>query len=487
MQAAQNQLRWRTPFVVFGVLLLQILTHLAWLPISTQAGQIAVPWLMSRGMTMFGNMFENRPPATGIILAALFRLLPQIQPLLLVRALNLLLILALTLLVYALAKRLTGSVRTALLAVVLWALWEPVYGNILFYFDTLVGLLLVLAAILGMGTKRTSAIALCGVLLGLATLFKQPAWAAAFLFGLWLVAQRRWRDLAALIGGALVFPLLTVLIIALQGNLSSYLFWNFGRYLVNSPGGQPLTGSILRKFLFTDMLAPAFILRALKQRAEQRQRWLLVGALWLGGIANLLPNFSEIYLMAHLPLLAVMSGVVISELLPDDWRTWFKRADTVQITLVGVALAIAVGWAWIIITPYIPGPLGRARIPAYDEFIPVAERVNAIKQPGDSLYVIPILDGNPQLFEMTDLLPPGSWIMGNNVFMAVPGMRERLLAEWALDPPDIVVDFPDLRPVAGEWIEPLADFVKAHYTLVDQVDDVPFNGDAVIYRVNSGS
>lgn len=470
--------------LVGGVLLVQIITHLAWLPISTQVGQLAGPWLMSRGMTLFDTIFENRPPATGVLLAALYRALPQVEPVLLVRALNLLVILTLTLLVYVLAKRLTGSERAAIFSMLFWALWEPVYGNLLFYFDTIAGLLLMLVALIALDARRTRSIAICGVLLGLATLFKQPAWAAAGMVGLWLLAQRRWRDLFALVGGVLVFPLLAVVIAALQGTLDNYLFWNFGRYLVNSPDNQPLTGGIIRKFLFTNILALPFILVALRQPPNQRWRWLLIAALWLGGVANMLPNFSEIYFMAHLPMLSVMSGTVIALVLPQQWRGWLKQADTTQIALAGIALVIAVGWGWIVITPYAPNPLGRASIPAYDEFKALAARINALKQPGDTLYVVPGLDGNPQLFEMTDMLPPGSLILGNSVFMAVPGMVERLLGEWETNPPDIVVDFPQLRVVAGHWIDPVAEFVQANYTAVEQVDDVMFNGDAIIYRVN---
>lgn len=130
------------------------------------------------------NDLREPPPATGVLLAALYQALPQVEPVLLVRALNLLVILTLTLLVYILAKRLTGSERAALLSVLFWALWEPVYGNQLFYFDTIVGLLLTLVAIIALDAQRMGAIILCGILLGLATLFKQPAWGAAGMFGL---------------------------------------------------------------------------------------------------------------------------------------------------------------------------------------------------------------------------------------------------------------------------------------------------------------
>ncbi len=473
--------------ILIGVLIVQVVTHLAWLPISTQVGQMTIPWLMSRGWTMFGNILENRPPATAAIIALLLRMLPGVEQILLVRALNLIVILAITLLVYRLTERLTGSTLAAALALLFWALCEPVYGNLLFYFDTIVGLQLMVVALIALDARHLWQIALCGLLLGLATLFKQPAWAAVALFGLWLAANRRWHDLIVMVVGALVFPLLTVIVFALQGHLSTYLFWNFGRYLINTPDSSPLSGMTVRKLLLTEVLAPAFVLSALRQ--PDRRRWLLVAVLWLEGGVEMLPNFGEIYVMAHLPLLAVMSGAVLAQLLADAapvgrWREWIQRAATVQLTVAGIALVIAVGWVWVFITPYIPGTLGRAKISAYDEFIPVSQRVNAIKQLGDTLYVLPMLDGNPQIFVQTDMLPPGLWVTSNSVFLAVPGVADQLLAEWAQTPPDIVVDFPDLHAVAGAWVLPLTTFVESHYHAVDQIDDVPFNGDAIIYRLN---
>ena len=71
---------------------------------------------------------------------------------------------------------------------------------------------------------------LCGLLLGGATLFKQPAWVGVILFALWLiVVARRGRQFPAFVLGVLVFPLLTAGIFALQGTLDRYLFWDYSR------------------------------------------------------------------------------------------------------------------------------------------------------------------------------------------------------------------------------------------------------------------
>ena len=154
-------------------------------------------------MTLYVNLIENRPPAIAAFLSLVFRLLPSVEPILIVRMLNLLLVLGLTLLIYAVARRLRQSIYAALFAMLFWALWEPVYGNLLFYFDALVGATLALTVFVWLlpEGRRTTWLApfVCGLLLGGATLFKQPAWAGVILFGIWLIviSARRGRQLPA--------------------------------------------------------------------------------------------------------------------------------------------------------------------------------------------------------------------------------------------------------------------------------------------------
>ncbi len=491
MRPAQNRLSFATSLCLIGILLVQVVTHLAWLSISTQVGQLTIPYLMSQGLPIFGRVIENRPPADAAFLALLFKLLPSIEPIFIVRALNLLLVLGLTLLIYGLARRLTASTLAGICAALFWALWEPVYGNILFYFDALVGAVFALTAFVWLMAEARKpgwlAPLLCGLLLGGATLFKQPAWAGVILFALWLIfVARRGRQLPAFVLGVLVFPLAAILIFAAQGTLDSYLFWNFSRYFSGIPNAQPLTGNIVRKFLLTNVLAFAFLLQI--PRSDQPRQRALVGALWLAGGATLLPNFSEIYVMGHLPLLSVMSGSVIASVIDFEAirapMRWLRRASMTSITLTGLALALAVGWGWTIAVTYVPNPLGRAQIPAYDEFRPVAAQLLALRQPDDTLFVLPMSDGNAQLYELTGMLPPGTFVNSHAVFLNVPSMTETLLAEWSAHPPDLIVDFPDLHAEFAPGVTPLVEFMQTNYHAVEQIDDVPFNGDAIIYRLN---
>ncbi len=228
LQLTHNRLRFAAPLLLVGVLLAQVVTHLGWLTISAHSGQVAIPWMMNQGRTLFGDLLEQHAPATSVI-AALAQRVFNLDPVLVARLLNLLVVLALTLLIFSLARYLAGTLA-GLFAALMWFWWEPVYGNVLFYFDSLVGLLVVLAlgSWLVLAPRKPGWLAplIAGFLLGGATLAKQHAWAAVLVFGLWLLLTER-RRVAAYIAGALILPLATLLIVALQGNLAAYLYWNW--------------------------------------------------------------------------------------------------------------------------------------------------------------------------------------------------------------------------------------------------------------------
>lgn len=481
-QLSQLRFRWAAPLVLVVVLAAQVVTHLAWLPISAHSGQLAIPVMMNDGRTLFGDLLEQHAPATSVLSALAMRL-TSADPILVTRALNLLLILALTLLIYTLANSLAGQ-KAAVLAVLTWFLWEPVYGNILFYFDTLAGTLILLALVVWrtLGERQPGWLAplLCGLLLGGATLAKQHAWGAVILFAAWLILYKRNKvPLFAL--GALCFPLAAVLIVAAQGNGQNYVYWN---WLFNFSGlmdNAAPTGDLIRKLLLTNVFVPAFLLMALRNKDDRF--WLLVGLLWGATLLDLLPRFGDIHAMAHLPLACVISGVVLAKLpLHVTSRVWWRQANASELTLTGIIAVLLVGWLWTSAAPYFSAPLGRAGIPAYDEFKPLAVALDTLSEPGDSLFVLPETDSTPQIHAISGLLPPGTWIKGWRWYLEAPGIMDQLLAEWAIEPPAYMVIFPDLLEVGQPPIQPLVDFTEAHYELVETVPEIVFHGDAQIYR-----
>jgi hypothetical protein len=455
------------------------LAHLIWLPVSTQVGQLAIPWLMNAGLELYHNLIENRPPLVAALVALALRL--PVEPITAVRLLHLLLLIATALVVYRLATRLrAGDERAGLAALLVWSIWQPVYGNILFYFDTINGLLTAAAVLIGIRARTPERAALgMGLLLGLTVLIKQPAWAVVGAAGLWFVLFREFRAALIYAIGALLPSGAAALFFALRGDLANYWYWtvtfNLSR---NIQTGSLPTGGFLRKLLLTDLLVLPFA--ALTRRPTLRAHGLAL-LLWGAALISLLPHFGEIYVTAHLPLTAALSGVVIAAL----WEA-FPRIQPVEVRriVLGAALAIGGGVALTALSAYVPGPLGPGRAPAYDEFQPLAQELRAARAPGDTLYILPMFDGNPQLYPLTDMLPPGLWVNGHAQFLAVPDLVDRLLREWSQRPPTWIVDFPDLRAAIGRDIDPLLAFMEARYTVAFSVPDVPFNGRAVVWRLS---
>ena len=467
-----------------ALLIAQALTHLFWLSPAAHSGQVAIPWMMNRGMTLFGDIWEQHAPGSSVLAAAAQSLIP-IDPGLLAKLLNIGLVLALTVLVYLLARQLASDDRAGLLGAAVFAWWAPVYGNVLLYFDTLVALCVCFALLVFLRAgERPSLrrIALVGLLMGAATLFKQHAWLAVGILGLWLLLrERRWQNALVYAGAALALPLLQWIALWSAGLFEGYLFWNWTFNLSGAMDGVPLDGDLFRKLLLTNALVFPYIVLAWREQRKQ----LILAALWLALLTLLYPRAGENHAMAHLPLAAVMSGVVLSTLSAHlgDRRLW----DGGRAILAGLLVAGGLGWLWTGAVSYIPTPLGAGAILAYDEFRELASQISERAAPDDTLFVLPETDSTPQLHPLTGLLPPGAWVKGWRWYFEPTFVLERLTRDWESAPPTWMVVFPYLSASGEPGITALLDIVAARYTSAFESAEIFDHGRAIVYRLNSAS
>ena len=469
-------------FLLFALLIIQALTHLFWLSPSTHSGQLAIPWMMNRGMTLFGDIWEQHAPGSSL-LGALAQSLIPLDPGMVIKLLNTALALAMTVMVYQLARRLSGQASAGILAAAVWAWWEPVYGNVMLYFDTLLAGS-ILAALLAYchrrGRPTRGQIILTGLLMGLATLFKQQAWLAVGLLGMWLLVwHRSWR-IGLMYGlAALLLPLIQWAALASQGLLDGYLYWNWEYNLAGTMDGAPLDGDLFRKLLLSNLLVFPFVFIAFVRR--ERRRGLLLALMWLAGLTVLYPRFGEIHGMGHLPFTAVMSGMTLAWLWPlmPNWRAW----DMPRGALVGLGFGIGIGWLWTGAVSYIPTSMGPNAILAYDEFEGLVDEWRPYIAPGDTLFVLPETDSTPQLHPLTDMMPPGTWVKGWRWYFRPAFVLSTLTGEWEANPPDWIAVFPDLIPSAQPGVQVLLDIVERRYRLVFTRADIFSHGRAEVYRL----
>ena len=459
------------------ILIFQALTHLFWLSPAAHSGQAAIPWMMNRGMTLFGDIWEQHAPGSSLLGAAAQALIPLELDVLL-RLLNTALLLSLTLAIYLLARRLADE-RAGLLSVAVWAWWAPTWGNIMLYFDTLLALC-VLLALLAYGMRTGASlrrIVAAGLLMGAATLFKQHAWLALAVFGAWLAFTENRRLVLVYALAALCLPLLQWLVLAAQGTLDSYIYWNWTFNLRGTMDGVPLDGDLFRKLLLPNCLVLPFALLALR-----RQRNLLLLPLtWLTTLTVLYPRFGEIHAMGHLPFTALMSGLALAWTVPELKRP--RDWDMPRLALAGMALGIGIGWLWTGAVTYIPWRLGAGATLGYDEFDELAAELDARKTAGDTLFILPQTDSTPQLHPRTGMLPPGTWIKGWRWYFRPEFVLPTLLDEWAAAPPTWIVIFPSFIESGESGIDALLEFTRAHYDWRFSVDDIFDHGPAHVYRL----
>jgi hypothetical protein len=483
----------QTAFVA-AVLLIQAITHLFWLTISAHSGQVAIPYMMNRGMILFGNLLEQHAPATSYIAAFAQRLLP-FEPVDTVRLLNTGLVLLISILVYQTARRLTaGSWLAGNVALLTWFLWEPVFGNVMFYFNTVMGffILLALGVWLTWHERRPFLAALLtGLLLGAATLGKQHAWGAVIVMGAALLVYapqaNRNRQIAVYLLGVAVLPLALIAVMIAQGTLDQYVYWNWTFNLSGLMPNELPTGDFLRKVLLSTAFVPAFVLLA--NRQTERHAWIMTLLAGVGGSLPMLPRFGEVSAMGMLPFAAIMSGAVIGTWWRGhDVRRMFRPSTlrtltTSQSVLASVLIVLGFSVVWAVGAPY----LKHEPTPAHDEFLPLVEHLDALSETDDTLFVLPETDSTPQLHSLSGLLPPSTWIKGWFWYLIAPTaagqMSDQLLAEWSETPPTFIVYFPVLAQTGSPGIEPLADFMRDRYELVESVPAVRFHGDAEIYRL----
>ena len=461
-----------------GLLLMQCIVNLFWLSPAAHSGQAAIPWLMTRGHRLFGDIWEQHAPGSSLLAALAQSLLP-LDTALATRLLDALLVAALTLLVYWLARRLADD-AAGLLAALVFAWWAPVYGNVMFYFDTLLALCLLAGLCLvyrreDLSPGRALALGLC---FGAATLFKQHAWLAVALLCLWLWRDG-WRISLLALAGALILPLLQWGALAAAGLWDGYVYWNWTYNLSGLMDGVPLDGDFLRKLLLGNLLVAPFALYAWREK----RRWLLIPLLWLAALATLYPRVGEIHAMAQLPFAALMSGVALGRLLPmlRDWRAW----DFARLTLAGLALGIGILWLWTGAVSYLPTPLGAGATLGYDEFRPLAQALVARAEPGDTLFILPQTDSTPQLHPLTSLPPPGTWVKGWRWYFRAPQVLPRLKREWRDAPPDWIAVFPDLTAAGMPGLRDLLDIVAERYELAFSHGDIYGHGRADIYKLRA--
>jgi hypothetical protein len=480
--------------VLIGFTCLWQIGYQAWM--SAHDLTIAMPFLVSRGMYMFRDVFSFHAPLSTWFLATIYRYADPVTSL---RILNLIFILITAALIFRVGRRLRGPAH-AWAGVLFYFLWASLYNTMPFYVDGLVGTFAVLVLLLATNPPSTAVLLTIGLAAGIGASLKQNAFLLLIVpLGWFLWTMRKdlrtaFKQMGTILVAEIAVLLAQVGILLFSGDLNMAIraLFNPGNSFLLADFTSTLfsDGGAWRAIALTMAFIPAYLLLFLRERTSIGFLTLLLSG------ATVVLNFPTpgyYHMMACLPMVALMSGTVLGTWIEElrrsmslgDWKQMLERASVSGLMLTGITAGIILASMVTALTPVFGLIQTGVHLVGWDELRPVSTWVTEHTSANQRILILPVYDTNANIYAQSDRLPPiymKTWYQHASVPENIDLIQERVLAE----PPALIVFFPDLFIPVEPYFTDLQAYIETHYEEVGRMDDVPFQGDVIfLSRVDS--
>ncbi len=347
-----------------------------------------------------------------------------------------------SMLIYKLTKKIAG-VYPAMLAVIFYGLWQPIWeGNIL-WIDSFLGIFALLGAINFWNKKWFWT----GFWLGWGIIFKQTLLLLGATVGILIWKQAGFRK-AFRYGLVLVVPSILMLIYYFsQRSLGDFWFWtvlfNLSNY-AKEGGLKPVFSEIIKLSVPVLIVLPGIL--------QKNLRWLYLWGIFsvVGGISR----FGLIHFQPLLPFLAIVFGLIYQ----NSSKNLTKIILLGSLILLGIVLSKS-KWSGV----KFEGPTDNL----------IVQKIEAKTIYHDSVF---ILGAQPHYYALSQTRPAGSiFVFQLPWFLKLS--ESRILQGLKADPPKLIV----YDPLAGIDGQKLADYapelvkyMQDNYYLTDTVKEVGF-------------
>jgi 4-amino-4-deoxy-L-arabinose transferase-like glycosyltransferase len=398
------------------------------MPLERDEGEYAYAGqLMLQGIPPYKLAYTMKLPGTPTAYAVIMALFGQTPAgihigLLLVNS-------ATTLLIYLLARRLSGrlggvvaAASYAALSTSYWVLGLAAHATHFVVLFAVAGILLLLKAI---ESGRMWQFFLCGVLFGLAFLMKQQGIAFPVFGGLYLLwgewrrsqwSRTNWRSLFSKVGcysagsysAGVVLPFaLTCLILLAAGVFKNFWFWVF-TYAREYASENGFYAGVYR-FLWAFpravdssigvWLIAALGLTALWWYRESRRYAVLIGGLLLFSFLAVCPGFyfRPHYFILMLPVVAILAGMAVHSVTDVLARRSSMALAAIPVVVFSAAFAYAVIGQWDVLFEMDPVAVCQHVYGAmlFPEALPIARYLDAHTAPDEPVMV---LGSEPEIY-----------------------------------------------------------------------------------------
>ena len=397
------------------------------------------PYMVNHGFLIYKDFHHAYQPLLTIILSFVYKTFGY--KLLTLEIFTWLVILASDLLIFLISFKMLGKKLSSLIPMIIFITLQPFFEGNMLWFD-LATLPFILASIYFLFDKKYF---WSGIFIALAILVKQQI--VIFLIGYFIyfwIKKINLRRFVKFTVGGLIPVTATLVIFFVNGALMDYFFWTLIfplKYLPTIPGYAifPTTKQVLT---LAFMISPLLLI---SKKADRTSENIFLGILLVAAILSSLPRFSYFHLQ---PMIGIYSIFISGFVLPKG---------RLFLLLIPFAIFLYIFKQNVMLLNLPP----RFYDAALQEFSDLVDQ-NVSK--GQKLY---LLGPNSLVYVLAGRIPAKPWIENYVWHFEVPGMQEKMLAGWKLDPPDVVV-WSDSKP--GNWFdigtyEPreITDWIRKNY------------------------
>lgn len=378
------------------------------------------PYLTNSGLTPYKQIFDQHFPGLMFFPVNLDNL--GMNDVAGARLVSISIVLFIHLFIFLIARKFFGSERKALLANLVYLIWQPFFEGWVLWIDSFLPLFLLPAFyFLFRGIKKESNkyLFLAGLFLGISLVFKQTILPLIGLTSLFLLVKTKsFRKLSWFILGVLPIPLLMLVYFWSKGILGDFWYWtvtyNLTTFAKYGRKAAFFSGIVRVAAVFGFALFGAF-----SKKLKEIYSWLLVFI--IGSLPAAFARFDFVHFQPALPFLALATTVSL------DW-VWSKNKTKI------LALVYVLGTVFFL-SVFFRGHIGE-RIFFFDkETQAVAQRIRKLSSPGEHIFVY---GAAPNLYQMSKTLPAGNvFVFQFPWFMMV--REDKILAGIQKDKPNLVV------------------------------------------------
>ncbi len=348
-----------------------------------------------------------------------------------------------SMLVYKLTKKIAGA-YPALLAVIFYGLWQPVWDGNILWIDSFLGIFTLLSALNFCNKKWFWT----GFWLGWGIIFKQTLLPLGTIVGILIWRQAGFKK-AFRYGLVLAVPSVLMLIYYyFQGSLSDFWFWtvlfNLSNY-AKEGGLKPVFSTIIKLIIPVLIVLPGIL--------QKNLRWLYGWGVF--SVAGGISRFGLIHFQPLLPFLAIIFGLV-----------YYKYSKKLIIVSILTSLTILIG------------ALIRSKNWTETKFegkqdLLVVDKIKSKVSPNDPIF---ILGAQPHYYALSQTRPAGSvFVFQLPWFLKLS--EDRVLQAMKSDPPKLIIYDP-LAGINGQNINgyapELVKYMQDNFYLTDVVEKVNF-------------